>query len=217
MKILLSLIICLSYFSSVAQIESPKYQISLKVGPNYNFHSDQIVAFPIGYTDASITPLNQEATVGYDISIAVRKEMNKYFCVGFSTYLSKFGFNETGDELSFWTNQIYEYQTNRNFTLFGLGIETGLNLYRSKTQKLQFQLGVSYEIIASKSGVNFPDEISNSKYSINNALEYGIKMSDRISLILATNSRIGLKNYYKNINYNPTRIGITVGAEYSIY
>lgn len=217
MKYLLLVFVLFSCNKLLGQTESKGYRIILTIAPSYGYHKNKIIKFPIGYSDASITPISQTYNIGYDISGTAIKQLNNHIIIGVIAYVSHFGFTESGEELSFWTNQTREYRINRNFTILGVGILSGYNLKIGKLSILNLNVGLANEMIISKRGIFlWREEQNRTKYSIISSIDFGHKLSDKLNLFVGLNTRIGLNEYFDNINYKPTRIGVNIGFEYSI-
>ena len=215
MRILI-LLICFSY-NSTAQSGLKNYKLSVKLSTGYSSHSNKPVEFPIGFTEASRNPQNQETNQGYDLSICVLKHMSNRFLIGGEVYGSKFGFNERGDELRFWTNEIIQYSINREFTIIGFGPKLGFELLNNKTNKISIYSGASYEsTVSTKDVYLWRTDLNKSKFSVNSSVAYSHRLADKFHLLLGLYTRININHFFEGIEYRPYRYGITAGIEYDI-
>jgi hypothetical protein len=180
-------------------------------------HIDKPIKFPIGYTEASITPIQQQYRLGYDISTEISKFINNRFSSGIILYLTQFSFEESGSELSFWTNEISNYSLSRDFTMLGIGVNTGFRLINKELSSLNFSTGLTYEIMLSNKNIFlWRESENNSKYSFNCAIEYTHKVSKHSNLLIGLMSKFGLKDYFSSIKYKPTRYGVSIGMQMTI-
>ena len=217
MKYLLIAFVLFSCNNLLSQAESKDYRLVLTIAPTYGYHKNKPIEFPLSYTDASITPMSQTYNIGYDISASAIKQLKNNFRMGVITYVSHFGFTESGEELNFWTNQTSAYRDNRSFTMLGVGIQSGYNLEIGELSMVNLNVGLANEMLLSKEGIFlWREEQNRTKYSLISSIEFGHKLSCRLNLLAGLNTRIGLKEYFDNIDYKPSRFGVHIGIEYSL-
>ena len=181
------------------------------------YHSKKPVNFPIGYTNASITPSQQNYRLGYDLSAEISTSINKRFYSGIIIYLSEFSFRENGDELNFWTNDIFDYSILREFNILGIGVNSRFKIIDQKLSKLKLGTGLAYEVILSNRNIFLWKEgENNSKFSVNCSIDYTHKISQNSNLLFGLLGRFALRNYFSTINYKPMRYGVSVGIETNI-
>ncbi len=154
LKILLAVLVAYLFINdNYAQVKTNGYVIKSNIILGFSSHSNKPVQFPIGYTDASITPHLQQSNLGYQISITGLRELSKVLSIGLSASISNFGFIETGDELSFWSNEIYQYNIEREFKMYGFGLSTGINILNNNVNIVSIFVGAKYEEFISTKGV----------------------------------------------------------------
>lgn len=214
------ILICIFCFfiqqSLLSQSNLNKYRLAFNFSPIYGFHANNPVQFPLGYTDASITPINQDYKTGYDISLNFIRQIDNRFQIGVTTYTSRFGFIESGDELYYWSNQIHQYQIERQFTLFGMGILSGYTIIKKDVTKIVVSSGLAYESMIKKEGIYLWRESENNrKYSLNGSIDFMHKLTNSVDILIGLNTRIGLNDYFSTIDYKPLRFGCHFGFEFS--
>ena len=181
------------------------------------YHSEEPVKFPIGYTEFSITPSQQNYRLGYDLSAEITTSINRRFNSGIIIYLSKFSFVENGDELSWWTNDIFDYTLSREFNIIGMGISSGFKIIDSKLSKLSISTGLAYEmLLSSKNVFLWKESENNSKYSVSCSIDYTHKITQHSNLLFGLLGRFALRDYFSSINYRPMRYGVSIGMETNI-
>jgi hypothetical protein len=217
MRTLLISILLLLHSGLYSQSNFKNYSLILKASPIYGYHPNKPVPFPIGYTDAFLFPLNQDYHIGFDVSADILYQLNKHFQIGVTTYISRFGFTESGEELNFWSGKTSNYTIDRQFTLHGIGIQTGYHILKNDLNKLTLNMGVTFErLISSRQIYLWREEENNPKYSFNSSIDYSHKLTHKFDILIGLNSRIGLKEYFSSIAYKPSRLGVNIGLAYSL-
>ncbi|MBK8621058.1 MAG: hypothetical protein IPN79_04695 [Saprospiraceae bacterium] len=217
MRILIFILVFYIQNGLLCQTDINNYKLVFNFSPTYGYHSNNPVQFPLGYTDASITPINQDYKIGYDISLNFIRQIDNRFRIGVTTYTSRFGFIESGHELYYWSNQIHNYEIERQFILFGIGILSGYTLLKKNLSKIVVSSGLSYETFIKKEGVYLWSESENNrKYSFNGSIEFMHKLTNSVDILIGLNTRTGLNNYFSTIDYKPLRFGCHFGFEYSL-
>ena len=219
LKIVLAVVVvCVFINDSSAQAKTNGYVIKSNIILGFSSHSNNPVQFPIGYTDASITPHLQQSNLGYQISITGLRELSKVLSIGLSASISKFGFTETGDELSFWSNEIYQYSIAREFKMYGFGLSTGINILNNNVNMLSIFVCAKYEEFISTKGVYlWSDSYNKSKFASDISVEYGHLLTANTYLTMGLNSVVSLNDFFETIKYKPVRWGISIGINYKVH
>lgn len=211
-----TLLVFITLQTTYSQSVSGNYKIKLLFSSGLSSHFNKPVLFPIGYTDASIMPKHQDAHIGYQLSVLGMWGINDLFDIGIIGNISKFGFTETGDELSFWSNEISDYSIDRTFSLYGFGLSANCNLIRRKNDVVLVNTSIWYENFMDTKGVYLFSESENRhKFSTQFMLEYAHKLTKNISLSTGLNAVISLDDYYELIAYRPIRYGVSFGVQYT--
>jgi hypothetical protein len=150
---LTAFVLCSVIYQVYSQAKSNGYKLKANFTIGQSGHPNTPVQFPIWYTDASITPDHQQSRLGYQISIAGLRELNDVVSIGLTANISKFGFIETGDELSFWSNAIHRYSIQREFKMYGVGITSGISILQNVVNTLSSFIGIEYQEFTSTEGV----------------------------------------------------------------
>lgn len=215
------LVAFLGLFSMVpigyAQEPENGFRIKSSITVGFSHSLNNLVQFPLGYTDAQITPDHHQSRIGYQVTLAGLKELNNVFSIGVMADISKFGFLEYGNELNFWSNHNSRYVLLREFKMYGFGITSGIDILENEVNRLSTYLGIKFEEFISTQGVYiWGEEENQSKYAVTISMEYSHVLSPNMSMNIGLNSVISLKEFYTSINYKPIRYGISIGAEYII-
>lgn len=208
----------LIYNSLYGQDNFENIQLTIKASAITGHHTDKLIKFPIGYTDASLTPKQQQYGLGYDLSTEISTDVNRRFSSGIEIYLTQFSFDERGSELLYWSGQTSDYSLSREFTMLGVGISSEFKLINQELSNLSLNTGLSYDIMLSNKNIFLGGRSeNNSKYSFNCGMEYTHKVSKYSNLLVGFVSRFGLNDYFSTINYKPIRYGVSLGMEMVIY
>lgn len=184
------------------------------IGVGFNHPIGRPIEFPIGYTDAAINPLAQTPELGYQLSCSVLRRLYGQLWGGATVHVSQYSFIESGDELSFWANQIRPYSIKRSFDMYGLGATLGFVLIDNKVDNLTAFATVNYEAFLSTENIFLWTEAHNNhKFTSSFALEYAHALSEQWFLSFGPYMGLGLNDFYKTIAYRPVRYGIALGIE----
>lgn len=217
MKNLYLIIFILIYNCLNGQNNFENINLTIRTSIISGYHSKKPIQFPIGYTDASITPSQQSYNLGYDLSAEISTSINRRFNSGIIFYLTQFSFKENGDELSYWTNDIFDYSLSRAFNLLGIGFISGFNVIDQKLSKLSISTGLTYEMMLSNRNIILLKESeNNSKYSVSCSIDYTHRITQHSNLLLGLLGRFALRDYFSSINYRPNRYGLSIGMEMKI-